>query len=373
MNETHDPLLLSLTPDDVGRYLRWTEWKLVGVGSKGSVYRGPNDDSGNPIILKLPSQDTTHVLDAIQKVVSAVAAIENRPKREVIRSIQGIDRDFLYVTLPGEATTRRGISLQSAPDVVRALRDLVAYSASAEEDPRRYFVKAPSIGKKHASKCLFGHTFSGSFGFTVESPLPVSTGPLLRAEEMDRPFERRVMERIGRGIVTLQAATEKERIDELVENYAEGFNANMCEALLKIADVAHRAETSLSLAWSPEWPTLEILQDLEPVVLDTRSYRCLESASRELYPPEKTKAVTVCGKVVLLKSEEAPSEDESVEHLIVIVDESGMRVHIVLDAVTYRSACDAHVKGYDACVDGELVKRGKFWYLTLPRQFRAHT
>lgn len=362
-------LPLPVLPEDVRRYLQWSNWRLVGEGSRGAVFEGGADDSGQTIVLKVPGPEEPHSESEIERIVAALSVIERRPEDIVVRAIQGIDRDFLFTAVVGDSAAVRGISLLCAPEVVTALRDLMTYSAAGEDKPRPYFAKATSAGRKHAARCLFGHTFRGSFGFTVESPLPVGTGPLFSAEEVDRPFARRVMERIGRGIVAVTSAARTERIDELVAGYQTGLNANMCEAILQIADVVHQSELRVSMSWSPEWPALAELVDFQPTTLDSRSYRCLESVASELRPHEEEESTTLCGRVVLLRSEEAPSEDDLGEHEVVIVSSSQLRVYAALNAADYRSACEAHVNGCDVCVDGQLVHRGKHWHLISPANF----
>jgi hypothetical protein len=63
-------------------------------------------------------------------------------------------------------------------DLSRAYVQAIAAKAGVNlsmKDRSHDYTKGRKIGKEYTHKCRFGHTFQGSFGLTIEMPLPPST------------------------------------------------------------------------------------------------------------------------------------------------------------------------------------------------------
>jgi hypothetical protein len=142
---------------------------------------------------------------------------------------------------------------------------LVAYSAAAEVTPLPFFTKPSPRGVKHAYNCRFGHTFEGSFGFTIESPLAPVVQATLLTEAAPPPFERRVVERVYGGLARVEQAVRDRSIEPLLKGYDVGLNANMCDALLNMRDHVPDLSVEYGVDWSPKVP--------EPMDLKPRSER----------------------------------------------------------------------------------------------------
>jgi len=373
-------MISNVSREQVRRYLIWNGWEQQILDVRSLIYfthDARRDDSNELIRLALPVSDTADVDIRIAELLESLAIVEDRPLRGLIDSIQSTDRDIFYLALPSESGFRRGVPLGSAAEIVTSLRDLVSHAAANEIAPTAYRPRITETAKKHAESCVFGHTFKGSFGFTVETPLPIGARrdvPLLPPERIDRPFERRVTERLAAGIRDLAEAARLQSIEILLEHAPSGLNSNMCEELLVIGETANGSPTTYSIGWSPEWPVLKDLTDFAPVRIDERGYRCLQSFIREVRPPEESAELTIEGRVVIMESRQPPLFDDEEEHKIVVAAEvEGRRrnVHVALSAAEYRDACDAHLEGNDVSIEGVLEKRGKYWTLTAPSGFHV--
>src|SRR5208282_1846916 len=62
----------------------------------------------------------------------------------------------------------------------------------------------------YADSCRFGHTFRGSFGFTIESPVIPNIEPTLPQIEQPAPFERRVMQRFAHAVRVVSEAVRSD-------------------------------------------------------------------------------------------------------------------------------------------------------------------
>jgi len=304
--------------------------------------------------------------------VRLLATVENVPESEVAQAIHAVDIDYLRLKLPGP------ISMEGAVAIVTRLKNLMAFAACAEEEPRRYFAKAPGIGRQHAERCRFGQTFHGSFGFTVESPLSPPVQQTLPDFEARAPFERRVMERVARGLKLVQEAALTGNADLLLERYTSGFNANLCEVALGLVPSADESEVEYTIAWSPEWPAAADVAMQGSVRMGSRTRRYLETAAREMRQVERAPEVMVEGLITHLRAETAPLDDDEeegdadLERQIVIAWTTGgitLGVRVPLNVQDYRLACDAHRDGVPMKATGQLEKVGRYWMLTQPRGF----
>jgi hypothetical protein len=372
------PIAETITRDELARYLRWSGWNQVAEDQRGVAvfeHAEVRDVDGSAIDIVLPVGGISTWQTVAASVVEMLSAIERRSVYIVSAAIQSIDRDVLRQSVPDDAGFSRGIPLQEAPKYIEYLRSFISHAATTEQSPRAYHAQVNTAGKMYAEKCLFGHTFRGSFGFTVESPISIGAlkeQPLVATESIDRPFERRVMERVAHGLQVLNMAAQNREIGGLVEGIARGLNVNMSEALLGIGEIVHGAPTSYSIIWSPEWPTLHDVQSLGEVRISDPGYRCLESFIREVAPPENPTRQIVTGLVTVMRSEKAPLIEEDVEHEIVVQsEEDGRNIHVLLPVAEYLEACKAHVEGRKVSVSGVLSKPGKYWDLDDPQEFNV--
>jgi hypothetical protein len=183
------------------------------------------------------------------------------------------------------------------------------------------------------------------------------------------------MLRVARALASTQDAVLSGDVTPLASNFLYGLNANMCDAILEMPHAIRETETEYTIIWSPELKTPDDVPIGSPIRLGPKSYSYLEAAARMLHV-EQSKDVIVRGRVVQLRSETAPldeDEDVSGERVITILweqdDTPQMRVRVSLDAASYKVACDAHKEGRVVSVKGKLEKQGKFWTLMSPHHF----
>src|SRR5262249_37301425 len=133
------------------------------------------------------------------------------------------------------------------------------------------------------------------------------------------PFERRVIQRLVRGLHNVQQAEASENPGIIAENYQTGFNANMCEALIDlIGGTSNRL--SIDVAWSPEWhPSSDVPQKptfhFKPVTIEI-----VKDAATVLRQAETAREFDILGIVTCLKSEHNPADllDDSSPREIVV-------------------------------------------------------
>jgi hypothetical protein len=362
---------------ELALFLRKSGWKrTVHPNDRLLVFEGSSDDFSRPIKIVLPVKDDYVDCERmVEQAIAVMAQVQETSTTELVRLIHSLDRDVFSIRLLGPQNVSGGLPLDVASSFVHTLRDLLAYAACVEDNPRPYFYKASAIGRKYAEKCTFGHTFSGSFGFTVESPTGI--GPFVAdstTSSTPPPFERRVLVRVLRGIRQVREAVLSGQPDLLVEQYKSGFNANLCELLAESFEQIEDTEVEYSVGWSPEWAAPLDVKG-HPIRLEKKSSQFLFAAAKELRKLKESQLIKMVGKVVALRWEaDFDSEDDADEIpqiATILWEEAGrkLRVQVELDSEDYRRACDAHKQSLTVQVTGTLEKVGKFWKLMAPSGF----
>lgn len=361
----NDPELVHLTLGNFIPYLKRNSWNQI-LSDPFFVFQGVNDDDGNPIKIVLPKgDDRDDVLHRYADAINLLSVIENRSPYEIIKTINFIDKDIIFIKFDTSS-----ISLTQAAGFVENIRKFWSLAASSEVSPQPFLSKTLGIGTSYTEKCCFGHTIKGSFGFTIESPVSPRPHPQATLDggsvEQIPPFERRVVERIIRGIKNTQEAVIEGNVDILVNNYKDGLNANTCDVLSEILEDFKEIQSEFYVSWSPIWENKSDIASIR-VKLDSKAPDYLKSASKTLRKEDLVKSVIISGKIIELNRILDNSDDDSSnENSIIILDESGKRVHVILTENEYKRACDAHRDKITVSFEGTLEKINKFWHLSAP-------
>ena len=220
-----------------------------------------------------------------------------------------------------------------------------------------------------------------SFGYRVESA--VGDCVLFRedSEQLRRleifsdqeveeipPLERRVMERIVRGLAATAKSANEDEITPLVDGYYSGFNANMCNALLEIS-MGHEEPVEYTASWSKKFPVPPEIKEHSRIRIDRSHFVYLDAARRQLMTqqPEKT---TIEGMVTALSSEDDPRSDDADNRAVIVRITTGKykarKLRIALGKRDYERADKAHMNWNTISVTGEMRQIGSHWHLSDP-------
>lgn len=362
-------LLEDLSPDTLVEYLNLTGWKVSSSNDKWKVFEGDADYYGDPLEIVMP-QDVRAPDTAlyVSNAVTMLSAIKKIDPELLLRNIRFYDRDILRIKNLETGDTF-SISLRMAAAQVPQLKNIVSYSACSEVDPLPVHASTNKpIARHMVQQYQFGHTFRGSFGFTIEVPLSgssITENDLLKGVKY-LPPERRVMERIVRGLSHTKMAVETRDTQHIIENYADGFNANMCRSLLSLS-VDKTSPIEFSITWSPKVVPSEDISKPDPLILSEPSYKHIEYAAKVLEELEP-KEVTIRGLVKSLKADDNPLGLDTSRTVVIEVtnasDKLPPRVTVLLSKEDYQHALTAHGEWLPVTIKGILqVRRGNKWHI----------
>lgn len=350
---------------DVQRYLTNENWSVLDKTSKAIVFSGPKTDSGRAIVFRLPtSEDNTDYFERIIDLINIFSAIKNTDQQEIIRQISRMNHDILRVRILNPGDFRFSIPLDVAASEVEALKILFIYAASSEVKPRPFFDRPLSNGIKYANQCQFGHTFEGSFGFTINTPINMPDHPQLSLfdNSIEIPFERKVTERIIQGFINIDKAIETQDINVIVDNFENGLNSKMCESLIELS-IEKSKHIEFAIEWSPRLKPSKQISQFSTITLEEPTLKVIEEAAEKLKYVEPFKEVII-GPIVTLHSIKEPFIDEEFTRTAIIKhDFDGRRIEVKLELNKsgYEVAYRAHGEGKAVHVEGKLFKKGATW------------
>jgi len=373
-------ILRTILPNQLASFLKRKGWQQKDYhNDKFMLFTGNSIHISETVNIVLPAR--TDYVDYVARLGDSIRTLSQHfclDQSEVVRQITQWDRDVIRIPIGAKNQNEQLLPLNLATETITKYRDFIAFAAFTETNPRRFYSKIGKSGRDFADNCFFGHTFVGSFGITIESPLPLDPDQIpLPVIPQVKPFPRAVMERIATGYVDLNTAVAKEDPSIIVKNHRSGFSGNMCEILSDIYEMMDGRKLKQAIAWASELPPQDQFRSISTELTRT-SYEILSSASAELQTvaePEEDKEIT--GRITQLRSKVPPLETrefaEATRTIVVNWEmETGtvLNIHIELPLNTYREACDAHKNGRFVKVIGKPLKHGKFWYLTNHHSFQ---
>ena len=359
-------------------------WRLADDSERWMVYAGASDSVNESFEIVLPKDPRSASLQAyVMHSVEILSSLADKSHDLILQDIVNAGRDILVI----QVDDRQGaisIPIELAARQIPKLKQLVAYAACSEKTQRTHY-RDSSQGRAMAEHFRFGHTVAGSFGYRVESA--VGETALLQEDseilrqldifpehevDMVPPLERRVMERIARGLAATSRAADMQDVAPLVEGYAAGFNANMCRALLNFSKGLANP-VAFNVSWSKKVAVAKDVERVPCIQIDRKHFDYLQAANRHLkmLEPQET---SVEGLVTALSSDDDPKRDDIEDRSVIVRVTAGQqrlgKLRIALGKRDYEVAHKAHMDWNTVAVNGVLQRVGSRAWLTDPREFR---
>lgn len=348
----------------VSHYLETNGWKLNKSFNNGTLF---SYDLGNnqEITLLLPDRDSKFLNYQLSHLFETLSEFENRNVKEIIDSIKSINKDILRFSI-SKGTIIDSIKLNEVEEIIKNLKKLILYSASAELSNRPYFEYPLRSSVDFIRRCNFGHTFKGSFGFTIENPFHESELDSESDVIAAIPFGRKVSERILKTFKIIEEADKDKNIEEI---YEIGPNANTCESIKKLLMISS-GDIECSVICSPLWKVLPTINENSSVCLSHSKIEYLNFIYEKLKEKHNSRNVSIIAKIISLKID--PDKED---HTIVILGNAGeekeIKIHVVLTSEDYKGACNLHRDEKEIKISGYLNKFGNKWFLDPYESFEA--
>jgi hypothetical protein len=376
MNETELHHARTVPLATLRRFLTLNGWKQVADVKKGIDVFKLGSGTGSEVEIVLPQQAaSSDTLRRIADALRTLAQIGEQDLATLTALIRAVAIDVLRSTVPDTLVRNEAIHLDVAEAFIKNVKQLLSAAATTELSPEPFFGRIKKEAKEFADDCRFGHTFRGSFGFTIETPVLPNKSPTMEIVDQTPPFERRVMQRIARGLKTVQEAAAEQDATPITNNFRTGLSANMCEELVDIAEAVKGERLRFEFAFSPEWRVSPDIVIGESFDVSTAHVDLVKDAAKKLRLQEFERDRIISGRIVRLKSDNNPSDllQPTGAREITIVWESTdfgeINVRVLLAPAEYLQAVEAHKTGREVSVGGLIERIGKTWRLSQPRAF----
>ncbi|MCW2395306.1 MULTISPECIES: hypothetical protein [unclassified Sphingobium] len=324
--------------------------------------------------------ETPEYSSLMARVINALAAVEEREESEVVRSIREVAFDVVRSRIPDAQVVNDAIKLDIARSFVVGIRSVLATTATTELQPTAYFLRLKKEAAEYADRCRFGHTFRGSFGFTVESPLQQNDQIALFGIATSPPFERRVIQRLTRGLKLVAEAVAADSTAPITSSPSVGFSANVCEQLASLVEQTSQGGIAFDFSFSPEWSSQDLPSEpRESFFVGRPQVEVIKAAAKELRSQIQSWTETVYGRVTRLATAADPSDltdlmgDREVAILWSSEELGDITVRCSLSPTDYLKAVEAHAAGKPVEVSGTLERRSRRWILLEPSGFTLHS
>lgn len=346
---------------DLKNYLYRKGWRQYATnGEKWQLFK-LDVDSGQSLELILPgSESFIDFRERIQQSIEALSQIEEKPVSEILSGlmVENADSVRLRLQVPDSVSS---LPIDDASKHIKAIRNLFLYSGCSEIKSFPHFEQPFPVAQQYLGDFEFCHTFRGSFGFEVSSTI-------IREQEdrdlFELPVNRRIVERIARGLVALDSAVRKDDPDILISSYETALNARMCDALAQIG-LGGELNFGVDIDWATILEPSRDVVSFRSVTVGEAQFSMLNYASEKLKIVEPT-AQLITGRVVNLHCVANPSEGSARRTVAIKVDHSDhgpIEVRLALGPDSYLTALKAHSEGRELVASGQLQRKGNTWSL----------
>lgn len=383
MTYIDDPAF-NIDPRLVARYLKHSGWRVEDFGRK--IERISHSDDGSTEAVEIFFDRSSSPEKKRKEVFFAVKTISDFYEKaisSVVKEINAITYDQLASKIPNEYVRNDSLELRVASQYINQMKTFLSTSATTEITGERSFKRTLKEAIQYAEHCRFGHTFRGSFGFLIESPVGLNDAPSLEVVDEKPPLSRKIVERIARGLSAYTEAVE-EQSPGIIARRANGFSANMCDAMADLLEETTVSKMEIGIRFSPEWRsefsrehiTLNSSENIIFIV-EYKNIDILREAAKSLRVDEKPRPVTVFGRIRRVETDGNPAdllEDTSTREIEInwASDENTLlHVKVMLSPGDYLKAVEAHKDGKPVHVSGMLIKSGRSWRLDNAENFQV--
>ena len=366
---THTKDVYSIPLLQIKSYLKLNDWWLKNENERWLVFAG--DHFVDIVLAKDSLAPDYHVY--VDHMLKTLSSSTGQAEETIANEILLFNRDLLMID--ADARTVDYAAMQMPP-----IRRLIGHSANMERSLKPHFNQYYLEARNMLKHFEFNQICNGGVSHRIESLVGEK-----KAYQMEIPFEgpdpgeklpleRRVMERIATGLLMVDIAARTQDSLPLIEGYADGFNANMCNAIVEISEHSPNP-VQYSVKWSRKLPVSQGVNVVNDIQIDHSHIEYLKRA-RDLLKKRKPEYHRIEGRVIGLSSLDDPQSDDvpNSERSIVVLrtDRGGLgrKLWINLGREDYILAHKAHIDWKTISVGGLAIKRRSGWQLADPHEFK---
>lgn len=355
-----------ISPGLVIRYLRTRGWDLTRLQNGMNML---SKDGGDFEIFLSQGHESRNHKEEVYFALRTISDYYGKDISEVCRSVSSHLSDRISSRIPDEYVRNDSIEFRVAATYISGMKTLLSSSATTEITDNRSFRRTLKEAVQYSESCRFAHTFRGSFGFVIESPVGINDTPPLDGFDEDVPLERRVVDRLVHGFSSIEEASLFED-PSLISGVTSGLSANMCDALADLLEEMDISNIKFEVDFSSEWRRKETVKQGKVFQFAQNDVELIREGAKALKIDDVPRKETIFGKVRRAGTDGNPSDllDDGARREIEVNwisdDDKLIHIKILVSPEDYLKALDAHKNSKVITVTGLLAATGKTRWLT---------
>lgn len=361
----------NITAASIDRYLQLNGWSRNYHFTNHNMMVYANANSF-PKTLAIPAnEEYEDFYPILHNVMGVLEKIEKRSINEIIKDVTTTFIDRLEIRVISEITEDGKIPLEYAAECVEGLKELILYSACAEQIARPICYRATDYAKAFLKKFKLAQTEKGSFILNVDIQVVDENNEQIVLDQCDVPipFEHKVIERIGKAIGQVDAiVNNQQQLTETAERAFEtGITANMCDAFLKMRPISDEDKVSATIRYASS--LTKTTGQVEHIEMRANHFLVMDELAKIYRDKVAIQDATLTGIIRSLTKKNDVEGDLQTVKLYTTFNGTPRTVTVVLSTAQYRIACDAHRDGLEVEISGELDMSKQHWVMTAVTHF----
>lgn len=308
----------------------------------------------------------------LNELLKAVSVFEQRSIDKIVKEILTVYFDRMEFRIVSSLSQDGKLPLDYAADCIEGLKELILYSACAEQNNQPICFRATNFAKGYLENFKLAQTEAGSFVINIDIQVVDEQNEQMTFAEClpPSPFEHKIVERIYTAISQINDAVEQNKSisDMATIAYETGITANMCDALMKMKPVAGDAEIDTAIRYASAL-THKISEE-NNIIIKNNHFYVIDELAKIYRDKVLYQDVVATGMVKSLSKRDVEYVTEKTIRLFTRIDGQYRSVVIELSDEDYRVACDAHRDEQEVEVAGELDMSNRNWVMTKINHFK---
>jgi hypothetical protein len=290
-----------ITHENLAFYLERKGWRKSQSNRPAiDIFSEPAGE--NPLEIPIPNKEVPAGYTAlISDAINILATLEERPASLVVRAIKSIDRDLHdYRVLGGNSES---IAMPLLHELIGCTRELIhdsnRYLQTVENRDRRNRKKkgsrpSPKLESlEYVKDCRFAHTWKGSFGITIETPLWLPSIGMFA--DIPETIGRKTTRRILDGYNILMKSVQAESYSYILETIKDKHQLLMFEKFLALTDFLKDDSIDVSVELSPSISADESLKNISKAMINQKVLKNIDKAVEHLRNPIEELDIDIVG------------------------------------------------------------------------------
>lgn len=353
--------LHQITAASLEKYLLFLDWVRV--------YDFPNRNmmvfKKNERTIAMPSSerlDDFYV--SLPNIIDILADFYNKTTREVVKEITTSYHDLLEFRIKSKISEEGALPLGYATNCIEGLKELILYSACAEQSKEPVCMKCTNNAKNVLNNFRLAQTEVGSFIINIDIKVAEEEEQyVLENFEPKSSFEHDVVKRIGKAIQQIDDVTKEElKLDEMLPTaYESGVTANICDALMKLKPENVDAEIETKIRYASALSKCPGC--VETVQIKNNHFYTMNEIAERYRKVENTTRVTIHGSIKTLDKVPIGQHryKRTISVLAFVAEGKERIVKVELGEDDHRMACNAFRDEREVEIIGELDMSKKKW------------